>query len=207
VPRGQQPKKPTAKVTYKPVTERLKAKSVTQSPRVTFSNPQENPKRYTDAELSAALEVLNKELPPPDPFDSAFDIGNARRDETAFVETLDRVSRACVTITGRLMALLNPQALYTEASKELADRRSKAAIEWADLFGSLETVLREDWGRFRACPICSRLFLPRRVDQSCCSKPCAGVARIRRHRAKQPEYEYNRKLKSAGVNPSKERRQ
>lgn len=205
-----QPRKHSRKgQSNKPVRRFLKTRSVTGPSSVTVAEEERDPKRYTEAELSTALEILNKQLRPPslsDPLDDAFDIGDARRDEEAYVETLDRVSRACITITGRLMALLNPHALHTEASKELADKRSKAAIEWADLFGALETVLREDWGRFRACPICSRLFVPRRVDQSCCSKPCAGVARIRRHRAKQAQYEYNRKLKSAGLKPARERK-
>jgi len=151
------------------------------------------------------LELINREMAPffrPDPLD----IRNARRDEQAYVEALERVSAVCVESTGRLMALLNPYALYTEASKELAQRRASVAKDWAGLFGALGVMLREEWSRVRGCAVCSRLFLPRRKDQGCCSKPCAGVLRIRRHRAKQAKYEYNRKLKSAGVKSAKEKK-
>jgi hypothetical protein len=199
-PRPDKAREPTID---NPVTRGLRRESVTEVANVTLKGSEEGRKHYSDAELSEALELINQEVAPffrPDPLD----ISNARRDERAYAGALDRVSALCIENTGRLMALLNPYVLYTKAPKELAERRAKVANDWADLFHALEIMLREQWSRFRGCAICSRLFLPRRHDQKCCSKGCAGVLRIRRHRAKQAEYEYNRKLKSAGVKPARE---
>jgi hypothetical protein len=56
-----------------------------------------------------------------------------------------------------------------------------------------------DPGRIKRCPECGTFFLARRLDKSACSPRCSNLVRVHRHRARQPKYEYNRKLKKAGV--------
>ncbi len=57
--------------------------------------------------------------------------------------------------------------------------------------------------RIRGCPICSRLFFASRKDKGACSPRCLNTFRVREFRNpdKTREYEYNRKLKSAGIKP------
>jgi hypothetical protein len=70
----------------------------------------------------------------------------------------------------------------------------------------LDDLQRIDLHRIRRCPVCpNRLFYAVRRDQGACSPQCMGVNRIRRFREKQSDYEYNRKLKSAGLKPPFER--
>jgi hypothetical protein len=175
-------------------------------------------KRYTKAELSKALDVAAEELDAKPELSQALDlintyaeqfsnrapldpldIGDAHGGGEAYQKALDRVSGVVIDSTGRLLALLNPYGPFT--GKGAVEKRNNLATNYAELFHALGTMLRE-WRRFRRCEICPKLFLPRRRDQKCCSKLCAGLLRMRRYRAKQAEYEYNRKLKSAGVKPA-----
>ena len=57
--------------------------------------------------------------------------------------------------------------------------------------------------RIRRCPICEKIFFSQRITQRACSKLCNQTRRVREWRSKQAKYEYNRKLKSAGVKPQK----
>lgn len=53
--------------------------------------------------------------------------------------------------------------------------------------------------RVRRCSICGHIFYARRLTQKACSRGCNATRRVRAWRAKQRDYEYNRKLKSADV--------
>lgn len=65
--------------------------------------------------------------------------------------------------------------------------------------GLFESALRRvDANRIGACR-CGKYFYAVRQEQTSCSTTCAHTERTRRWREKQPEYEYNRKLKKAGV--------
>jgi hypothetical protein len=64
----------------------------------------------------------------------------------------------------------------------------------------------EVW-RFRKCEICPAIFFAVRSDQETCSRRCNAVRGMRKWRAKQGEYEYNRKLKLAGVKDESKTRQ
>jgi hypothetical protein len=66
--------------------------------------------------------------------------------------------------------------------------------------------------RIRRCPVCRKIFFAMRhkagskYGSKACSRQCNQTLRVRRHRAKQADYEYGRKLKLAGLRPEKERR-
>ena len=53
--------------------------------------------------------------------------------------------------------------------------------------------------RIKRCPECGAFFLAQRLDKSACSQRCLNLARVHRYRAKQPQYEFTGKLKSAGL--------
>jgi hypothetical protein len=55
--------------------------------------------------------------------------------------------------------------------------------------------------RIRRCPICSKFFYAVRGTQKACSPRCNATRRVRAWRAKQAQYEYKRKLRSAGLKP------
>src|ERR1700722_14095998 len=55
--------------------------------------------------------------------------------------------------------------------------------------------------RIRRCPICSKFFYAVRGTQKACSQRCDATRRVREGRAKQAQYEYKRKLRSAGLKP------
>jgi hypothetical protein len=61
--------------------------------------------------------------------------------------------------------------------------------------------------RIRRCPVCSMLYFAARRDKGACSPRCLNVHRVRKFRSpdKQAQYEFNRKLKLAGVKPRRER--
>jgi hypothetical protein len=61
--------------------------------------------------------------------------------------------------------------------------------------------------RVRLCPICSRFFFALRITQRACSTRCNQTRRVRAWREKQTQYEYTRKLKSAGLKARKEKSQ
>ncbi len=195
------------KNTYNPLEAESELRSISAGQNVTVQKPETGAKRDTDAELLAAAELLNRETAlRRDPLVYSLDIVDAGRDDEAYLHTLHRVSGVLEQGIGRLMALLNPDALYTKASQEVAEERRKLAEKWAELFGAVAATFRDDWSRLRVCAVCSRLFLPRRQDQKGCSRSCAGLIRVRRHREKQAQYEYNRKLKSAGLKPAREKK-
>jgi hypothetical protein len=104
----------------------------------------------------------------------------------------------CSDSVSRLMRALAPRPGDAKAT---ADRRHRAELTADYLRGFAEAFLQID--NLRICEVCGRWFRPRRVDQKCCSKFCAGTLRVRRHRAQQAVYEYNRKLRSAGHKPTK----
>jgi hypothetical protein len=57
--------------------------------------------------------------------------------------------------------------------------------------------------RIGICPICRRFYFAIRSDSRTCSRGCGTALRVREWRVNQNKYEYNRKLKSAGVKPAK----
>jgi predicted nucleic acid-binding Zn ribbon protein len=59
--------------------------------------------------------------------------------------------------------------------------------------------------RMMHCEICGSLAYAVREGQKCCSRTCNLVRRVRLWRAKQSKHEHNRKLKSAGVKPAREK--
>lgn len=54
-----------------------------------------------------------------------------------------------------------------------------------------------DRTRLRQCVMCPRYFRAKPANKRVCSERCGTLLRVRRHRAKQPKYELNRKLKGA----------
>jgi hypothetical protein len=61
------------------------------------------------------------------------------------------------------------------------------------LIGALEGV---EAARIRECPICSRIFWARRIDQPCCTSRCASDLRTRRWRSGYPNnYRHQRAKK------------
>lgn len=77
-------------------------------------------------------------------------------------------------------------------------------------WGQFQKILENaDGTRIRKCSInddqCEGYFYAIRSNQTACSLRCARVQRTRRWRGNQDKYEYNRKLKSAGVKPAKEK--
>jgi len=67
------------------------------------------------------------------------------------------------------------------------------------LDGLREALTGLDPRRIKRCPECGAFFLAWRLDKSACSPRCLNLARVHRHRAKQKDYEYHRKLRNAGV--------
>ena len=67
------------------------------------------------------------------------------------------------------------------------------------LDGLCQALTGLDPRRIKRCPECGTFFLAWRLDKSACSPRCLNLARVHRHRAKRGRYEYNRKLKSAGL--------
>lgn len=64
----------------------------------------------------------------------------------------------------------------------------------------LVAVENAEASRLRNCPICGHVFYARRLTQEACSQRCNATRRVRAWRAKHgDDYEYNRKLKLAGV--------
>jgi hypothetical protein len=70
----------------------------------------------------------------------------------------------------------------------------------------LDAIEDADLRRFGRCAVCGDLYYALRLNhrnkgsaQATCSKKCAQVRRVRKWRKKQKTYEYNRKLRSAGI--------
>jgi len=85
---------------------------------------------------------------------------------------------------------------------EIVWDQQRPAIRFAPdivLDGLREALSGLDPRRIKRCPECGAFFLAWRKDKSACSKKCLNLARVHRHRAKQKDYEYNRKLRNAGV--------
>jgi hypothetical protein len=57
--------------------------------------------------------------------------------------------------------------------------------------------------RVRQCPVCKGFFFALRKDQKACSTRCNAARRVRQWRANQVQYEYRRKLRSAGLEVGK----
>lgn|SRR5208282_114644 len=199
--------------TDKPISTRSSRKTVTLFRDVTDGLAAGPQSRYTDAELSAALKEIAQLMPAltsTQVTEAEYEIDLHSdllddRDATEYVAALDSASRQCVRSTGRLNGLIVQGVKFSSKPRVEAHRR-KLAGEWASLFQGLATALR-GLDSLRPCEVCHRTFFRRRKNQKCCSKTCAGTLRVRRHRAKQAHYEYNRKLKSAGVKPAKEKKQ
>ncbi len=197
---------------YKRPSVRSGRETVTFTQNVTDGLSAGARSRYTDAEVSAALKEIAQLMPTltsAQVAEAEYEIDLQSdllddRDATEYVAALDSASRQCVRYTGRLNGLIVQGVRFSSKPRVEAHRR-KLAGEWASLFQGLATALR-GLDSLRPCEVCQRTFFRSRKTQKCCSKTCAGTLRVRRHRAKQAQYEYNRKLKSAGVKPAKERK-
>jgi len=87
---------------------------------------------------------------------------------------------------------------------EIWVRNGAVRARWVDPFKDfLDALEGVEAARVRQCPVCRRFFFALRKDQKACSKRCNGVRRVRHWRANQAEYEYRRKLKTAGLTPQK----
>jgi hypothetical protein len=69
--------------------------------------------------------------------------------------------------------------------------------------GLRDALVGQDPQRLKRCPVCGAFFWAWRKDKGACSPRCLGLNRLRRHRAKSADYEYRRKLRSAGIEPTK----
>jgi hypothetical protein len=66
----------------------------------------------------------------------------------------------------------------------------------------LAALVGRDLGRVRFCANCHRLFIAFRSDQKTCSRRCANRFRVKKFRAKQPDYQKNRAFrKRTGLAP------
>jgi hypothetical protein len=174
-------------------------RNVTESINVTLKAEAQASNRYSIP--SSALSLLNEyaeKFGGRDPFDVYMDAGLS---PTKLGERQKEAISDCVRGIGQLMVLLAPHPGHGEKVNKI---RRGSAQTCADLIHELELNLRNVHA-LRACAICRHWFEPRRRDQSCCTKACAGVARIRRHRAKQAGYEYKRKVRLAGVKIGEEK--
>jgi len=79
------------------------------------------------------------------------------------------------------------------------DKRAPT-IRWIDPYRDFMQAI-EGLGAIRLgqCPVCNRFFFGLRKDQKACSTRCNAVRRVRDWRAKQDHYEYQRKLRGAGL--------
>lgn len=207
---GAQNRKTTSNHVDRPKEER----SVTSLASVTHAGTSDRSKHYTHAKLDFILEALNnseREAPGSDValanYFRALASPRSREDQRllsratpAQLESLEwKVAIAnCFESVRRLMRALAPRP---DDGKTIADRRRRVELTGEYFRGFADAILQID--NLRNCVICGRWFRPRRVDQKCCSKVCAGTLRVRRHRAQQAAYEYNRKLRSAGLKPGK----
>ena len=94
-------------------------------------------------------------------------------------------------------------ALATGASRRVFEVMPEGRLrERNDVFHGKflrEALPRLKITRLARCEVCRRFMYAVREGQKTCSKRCNAVRRVRAWRARQGEYEYNRKLKSAGV--------
>jgi len=82
---------------------------------------------------------------------------------------------------------------------EFAEQDGRIAITTRDPYHNFIAALeRAEIDRIRKCEICGAFFYAVRKDKRACSKSCNDVRRMRKSRAKQTEYEYNRYLKLEG---------
>jgi hypothetical protein len=200
--------------TYNHVHRPKDVESVTHRQDVTFRDSRNPSKHGNPAKLDFVLGALNdseQEAPGSDVALAGYFrvlAGPRMRDKNNFLsratpaqqESLQwKVATAnCFESIRRLMRALAPRPGDAKATSH---HRRRAALTADYLRGFADTFSQID--SLRICEICGRWFRPRRVDQKCCSKVCAGTLRVRRHRAQQATYEYNRKLRSAGLRPTK----
>jgi hypothetical protein len=125
-----------------------------------------------------------------------------------------KVYRVYAAVREALDAIIAPQlrfgsthvvtvALPLSASRvEIVWDQQRPAMRFAPdivLDGLREALTGLDPRRIKRCPECGAFFVARRLDKSACSPGCLNLARVHRHRARQSQYEYTRKLKSAGL--------
>jgi hypothetical protein len=128
----------------------------------------------------------------------------------------DTLHQTCVAAASALRALAAGSAIIREFNPaqhklRLSDRIVSSVVEvWIqnrrittstryplkEFFDALEGVAADS---VRQCESCDRLFFALRKDQKACSKPCNARRCVRQWRALQAKYEYQRKLKRAGV--------
>lgn len=88
----------------------------------------------------------------------------------------------------------------TTSRSEIWVDQGAVTTKWVDPFRDFMDALKgADAARIRQCLACNRFFFALRKDQKACTKQCNAVRRVRDWRANQAEYEYRRKLKSAGL--------
>ncbi|MBV8357205.1 MAG: hypothetical protein JO189_04615 [Deltaproteobacteria bacterium] len=109
-----------------------------------------------------------------------------------------------ITTGMKLILWLAPHGSSAD-NRELVRLKAETAGHAANLIHHLETAVR-NLDALHRCAICGNWFVPVRSDQTCCSKPCATALRVRRHRTKQSDYEYVRKLKAVGQRSGKEKK-
>ena len=88
----------------------------------------------------------------------------------------------------------------TDMWGDLLDRgepRSSILKAFPDLiWDGLRTALTDgklEAHRLKRCPVCANFFIAWRADKQACSPPCLENYRVKKHRAKRPDYEENRK--------------
>jgi hypothetical protein len=87
---------------------------------------------------------------------------------------------------------------------EIWVREGAIATQWVDPYKNFLAALAGiEAVRVRQCPVCKGFFFALRKDQKACSTRCNAVRRVRQWRANQVQYEYRRKLRSAGLEAGK----
>jgi len=100
-----------------------------------------------------------------------------------------------------------PVVLPHPSSIEGTIRSGRLSLEpFFDPFADFEWAIQGvEAERIGVCPLCHRFYFKVRKNSRACSRKCGTALRVREHRERQEQYEYNRKLKSAGV-PAKEKK-
>jgi len=161
--------------------------------------------RFERSRLAQALGITD-----------TLDLQLLREDSDHARRFLDLVGEIAAALHTLVNAATNPEVLKAVDKAPLRIRRlyetpaaSRSEIwifkgtvttRWVDPFKDFLAALEGvEVVRLRQCPICSRFFYALRKDQKACSKRCNAARRERDWRANQSSYEYQRKLKSAGL--------
>jgi hypothetical protein len=198
--------KHSSRHSYNPVVRRSSARSVTIDEKKRFGGKQSTEGVTSREELAFAVALLNehsREYQGRNPWDV---MRQAGIEEERISEGLSRLIAQIITNVYLLVLFLAPHAAgaaNSSVERLLSRIRSGIAGTTAGVLDQLR-LLVANLDQLHSCAVCGTFFVPKRRDQRCCTRACAGTLRVRRHRAKQGQYEQNRKDKLAGVGPEGE---